>query len=344
MEGNSLKLISKYRTYIMGFAALWILIFHAWTVVSEQYSFVWRIEYFIKKTGFAGVDIFFLVSGMGLVYAVEKYDVKRFYLRRFLNVYPAFFITGLIQIFTKEWDFITFLENVLCIHFFKINICQLLWFVPAILILYILFPWYYKLLKKFSSSEEFTICVLMVWLFLSIRLDGVLRLDVYGFTNRIPVFLMGVLIGKRLLKGDVEITRSKWRIIILGFLLGIYLSYYTNIKEQQFMVPMSNCCVPNFLIAVFGSILLAKFFWFLDNWLGRIGKGILTIFLLPGIASLELFCAQEEVGLLHDKLEISNVLIENIVVILFLVLIAVILYIVCKYIKTVLGKVLLQEG
>lgn len=338
MEGSSLKLISRYRTHIMGFAALWILIFHAWTVVSEQYSFVWRFEYFVKKTGFAGVDIFLLLSGMGLVYSIGKNNLKEFYLRRFLNIYPAFFITGIVLIFTRGWDLITFLENVLCIRFYTTSIYQLLWFVPAILTLYIVFPWYYKMLRKMGNAGEVTLCVIMIWMFLSICLEGTLREDLYGFTNRIPVFLVGVLIGEKLREGDIEITLLKWTVIIVGFLLGIYLSYYTNIKEQRFLVPVSNCCAPNLLMAIFGSILLARFFWVLEHYAHRIGKVILQLFLQAGTVSFEMYCAQEEVGLLREKLEIQSVLLENFVVFAIILIITGLLYALCRLLKAGIEK------
>ena len=35
MERNDLQLLNKYRSQIMGVAALWILIFHEWQIVTE---------------------------------------------------------------------------------------------------------------------------------------------------------------------------------------------------------------------------------------------------------------------------------------------------------------------
>lgn len=55
----------------MGFAALWILFFHEWQILSTPGSLWHEIEYFVKRIGFCGVDIFFLLSGMGMVYSSD---------------------------------------------------------------------------------------------------------------------------------------------------------------------------------------------------------------------------------------------------------------------------------
>lgn len=69
---NDLSLLFKYRKFLMGFAALWILMTHEWQIVTNETSFFFVTENFIKRIGFCGVDIFLLLSGMGLYYSLEK--------------------------------------------------------------------------------------------------------------------------------------------------------------------------------------------------------------------------------------------------------------------------------
>ena len=79
---NDLNLLFKYRKFLMGFAALWILMTHEWQIVTNETSFFFVTENFIKRIGFCGVDIFLLLSGMGLYYSLEKNPVSRFYYNR----------------------------------------------------------------------------------------------------------------------------------------------------------------------------------------------------------------------------------------------------------------------
>ena len=61
------RMLSKYRTELMGVAMLWVMFFHA----SDLDMGHWLLEW-IRAAGFGGVDIFILLSAMGLVLSVEK--------------------------------------------------------------------------------------------------------------------------------------------------------------------------------------------------------------------------------------------------------------------------------
>ena len=69
---HGLDLISKYRGAIMGFAALWILFFHEWVTLFVNNQVGVNIEGYLKRIGFCGVDIFLLLSGIGLTFAIRK--------------------------------------------------------------------------------------------------------------------------------------------------------------------------------------------------------------------------------------------------------------------------------
>ena len=45
---NDLSLLFKYRKFLMGFAALWILMTHEWQIVTNETSFFFVTENFIK--------------------------------------------------------------------------------------------------------------------------------------------------------------------------------------------------------------------------------------------------------------------------------------------------------
>lgn len=69
---HGLDLISKYRGAIMGFAALWILFFHEWVTLFVNNQVGVNIEGYLKRIGFCGVDIFLLLSGIGLTFAIPR--------------------------------------------------------------------------------------------------------------------------------------------------------------------------------------------------------------------------------------------------------------------------------
>lgn len=179
----------------MGFAALWILFFHEWVTLFVNNQVGVNIEGYLKRIGFCGVDIFLLLSGIGLTFAIRKGNVLTFYYRRIKRILLPFLVMAIIRCALEKWPIIEFWKNISGINFYTKSIYSFLWFVPAILTLYLFFPWYYKLFTKTKKPVLFFLCSLEVWLVFSLFVRETMRGDLYGFTNRIPVFLAGVLLG-----------------------------------------------------------------------------------------------------------------------------------------------------
>lgn len=325
-KNGTLNLISTWRGCIMGFAALWIWVNHEWIPVVDWVHGLGDVEFFIKRIGFVGVDFFFFLSGMGLVYAIERHSTAVFYQRRYARILPPFLLFGLVMIVSKHWTLGAYLKNVTGFNFFTLNIYSYLWFVPAISTLYLVFPLFYRFFRRARSKPVMIYGILLVWAILSILAEGRMREDLYGFTNRIPVFLVGVLAGWYARERDAAFTGEAWTACVLTLLLGLYLAYQTNYRGMSLLVPASNCCIPNLLIAVSGIPLLAKLFSLLDGLNNRVCKGILGIFKFYGGISLEFYCVQEWVGtvlnprltpLLRDPLvDLANLLASTLAAVL----------------------------
>lgn len=305
---NDLALISRYKKPLMGFAALMIYLFHQW-------EFQWlRPELspplldfavnFVQRIGFFGVDIFFLLSGMGLIYAIEKGSLISFYSRRIERVYPAFFISGLLHSLTMAWTATEFLKKVLLYDFFFVKIDSILWFVPAIIVLYLLFPLYYQGFKRAGSKSLFTAGAILIWLVASIGLTGILRVDFYSATNRIPVFLLGIYFGWYIKERDFSFKLRHGLIALLMLVSGLYLMYLTSYKDLFLLVPASNCCIPALLLAIPTVLIMAEIFALLDR--AAPTRWATKLFSFFGGISLELYCMHGLVdGALRPRLCIS---------------------------------------
>ncbi len=60
-------LISRYRSELMGFAMLWVMLFHCFHISIDQ-----PVLKAFKEIGFCGVDIFIVMSGMGQYISLAK--------------------------------------------------------------------------------------------------------------------------------------------------------------------------------------------------------------------------------------------------------------------------------
>ena len=63
----SYNVLSKYRTELMGAAILWVMLFHAFDLDLGFYLLNWG-----RAAGFGGVDVFILLSSMGLTMSLSR--------------------------------------------------------------------------------------------------------------------------------------------------------------------------------------------------------------------------------------------------------------------------------
>ncbi|MCQ2426267.1 MAG: acyltransferase [Lachnospiraceae bacterium] len=297
-ETNDLKRISTYRGALMGLAALWIYFFHLWTPLLSDVGAVAGIEKFLKRAGFCGVDIFLLLSGIGLTYAIGKTGLLKFWYRRVRRLIVPTLAIGIIRAIDETWTASAFIKNVSGWNFWFKSMYSFVWFVPAIVTLYLLFPLLWKAMTASSQKMLFLFGFLEVWLLLSLVLEGTLRADLYGFTNRIPVFVVGVFLGWTIQHKTVTYGLSGRLFLLATGILGVYLSYRSNFKGMRILVPTSNCCIPNLLMSVSFCGLFSDFFALIDST--KAGKAIqkvtLGILAFYGSFSLEFYVLQEWLG------------------------------------------------
>lgn len=295
MKENELNLINKYRTAIMGFAALWIYFYHEqgyeWCHVYFSPEIISRSFYFFKRIGYCGVDIFLLLSGIGLVYGIEKNSTLTFFRHRLERVFVPFFITGLIIALIEKWSVLTFIRKLFFYDFLFVDSNSFLWYIPSALILYLFFPLYYRQFKKSSNKFRFTFFCIATWFVFNLLFKDFIRNDMFRFTNRIPVFFVGILLGDYIRAANFSFGKRSWFVLCAAFFAGLYLSFLTVSRELFLFVPMSNFGIPAFLLGISATFFVAKLFYVIDKY--SIGACILKLFSFFGTISLEIYCVQD---------------------------------------------------
>ena len=211
------------KKFLQVIAAFQILFFHLWAPITST-----QIEQFVLKTAYVGVDMFFFLSAYSL--AGREIDYVPFLKDRVLKLYAKFaFFTLIMALFSKSFGVIRVVKSLTLIEFFQKGGGAFLWFIPAILILYIIYPLFLKWNSRFK-----VIWVLLIWLIAGVFSEHVLSYTaVFIFTNRIPVILAGYLFktyctGNRdaimpdnnKMNRTIQILRRSWILLIpLGVLL-----------------------------------------------------------------------------------------------------------------------------
>ena len=143
----------------MGFAMIIVMLFHVPLSRSDAF-------YGLMRCGNNGVDMFLFLSGIGLWYSWTKPSsessfwekLRKFYFRRFLRLYPAWLIIASLYYIPQYWpngggyspNLFHLIANILVgWSFWRIDDLTF-WFVPAIMALYLIAPFYMRLIQRDS--------------------------------------------------------------------------------------------------------------------------------------------------------------------------------------------------
>lgn len=185
----------------MGFAILWIVLFHS--NLSFGATVMGRLFGFFKDIGYCGVDLFFFLSGLGLMYGwcVKKYPLPVFYKRRILRIIPIYWTVVSIHflyqgLFTDAIFTPLDIINQLFFLDFFINRNLHLWFIPSILLLYIVFPVLSKIMLSVRDKIRCLLiligaCIIASLLIIATHAGNFLLIGLV----RLPSFLIGMYIG-----------------------------------------------------------------------------------------------------------------------------------------------------
>lgn len=186
---------SNAKKGIAAFAALQILVFHCWIPVFSYVSALGNAERFLIAATYSGVDLFFFISAYSLASRpVENYTA--FIKNRTIKLMPLFIIALVFG------------------HF--------LWFIPSIMILYLVFPPLFKVCRKRPVISFFLL--LAGWAAITFLILGVIkpRQDIGIFLFRIPSMILGAyapFVWNRIPKG-LRLAGG-----IMLFAAGLILAY-----------------------------------------------------------------------------------------------------------------------
>lgn len=214
MKNKTFKILSDYRTIIMGIAMISIILFHYTEDCFYQVELYKGVTKIYKElVGSVGVDIFLLMSGLGMYYSLSKSDkIVEFYKKRLVKIIIPYLI---IAIPTLIWtciktnlDITYFLKEILFINLIN-GESKLYWYIIFILFCYVISPIIYEHIKTTKNRQD--------------------------IANKIMVLCIGnTLLNLLLLRYSPTIFEN-FNIMILRltpFFIGFYLGYLSYKKEK----------------------------------------------------------------------------------------------------------------
>ena len=214
----------KNKKVIMSFSALMIIIFHLWINITKPNTNIYLIETYLRYIGYIGVDIFFFLSA----YSLAKNEIDNylnFIYKRFKKIYLKFIIFGVIAFFFNKWSFLKLLKIIFGIEFLTKGGGSFLWFIPAIMIIYVFLPLYKKLDNKYKIITP--IITIITYLILVITLSINKKTTLLIFINRIPIILLGYYFSKLKIFEKLQKNNLLYYCIALCLtIFGLFFNYY----------------------------------------------------------------------------------------------------------------------
>ena len=245
--------ISRYRAEQMGAAMLFVILFHVALDRGDPF-------YGLRRCGNVGVDIFLFLSGVGLWFSWTKTpNVRHFYRRRLMRIVPTWivcalafylpdylgarrFSTSLVDLIgdvTINWDF--WLHDELTF-----------WYVPAIMALYLIAPWYMRLIERHTAYRWLPLlmvvwCVMVQWVLPIHNTVGHLEI----FWSRVPIFFIGINVGEMVRTRQRLPSDSVWLLLltfVMTFGTCLYLEQVRHgnfplFVERMLYIPFTICSV-----------------------------------------------------------------------------------------------------
>lgn len=307
------QLLSEYRSELMGLAMLWIMLFHAYAFHFNQ-AFLDLIKY----SGFLGVDLFILLSGLGLgksLFSRETTPLAPYYLKRFVRIMPAYWLVvglyslylllrGAISLATLGWNLS------LLYYWFHIP-GSFNWYVSALLAFYLIAPFYTRFLRNRKRKEWIT-AFTFVFSYLLYRGAILLGVDyLQDFIFRIPPFAIGILVGYYICS---EKHLSLRHCVLMAALAvgGVILAIL--LYKRVFYI--SPCYIFSIFILQICILLAALFKFLRSRWICRclseLGKCSLEIYLFNVIVTREFSTRPSVMGLSNKRLALCYLILYSV--------------------------------
>lgn len=282
--------ISRFRGELMGAAMLFIILFHV--ALPREDAF-----FGLRRMGNVGVDMFLFLSGIGLWFSWTKNpDVRHFFVRRYLRIYPAWLIIACLFYIPRFeggdlWAWVDLVGDISINWDFWLHDELNFWYIPATMMLYLFAPGYMELIKRHPIYRWLPV-VMIMWCILVQYVTpihhAVGHLEI--FWSRVPIFFIGINMGEMVRSRRQPPPDAVWLLLItflMTFGTCLYLEQVRHglfplFVERMLYIPFTVCSV----------LVMNRIFRRTPEWVNR-------SFRMVGMLSLEAYLIHIHFVLVH---------------------------------------------
>lgn len=280
---NGYQRISQYKAHLMGMAVMVVvyghlLYYHSGLMNYEDLNFT---EWYTLGS----VEMFIFISGFGIYQSLKRNrDAYTFYGRRLQRLLPSYLpvmaVFCLFGMLFREMRVGEAVGNLTTFGWWFQLPNQFNWYVPAIIVLYLLSPLFFDCLERLGKKN------ILVFFALFILIVSGWRSNLLMAVTRFPTYYLGMYFGKKYYEGAAPTKKQLWIWTLVGiaamtvvpyfFLIGRRYLWYYGMYWILFFFSTPAC--------MFGVTKLLE--WQEKNALGR---GVNRIWSFLGTRSFEIY-------------------------------------------------------
>lgn len=272
--------ISRFRGELMGAAMLFIILFHV--ALPREDAF-----FGLRRMGNVGVDMFLFLSGIGLWFSWTKNpDVRHFFVRRYLRIYPAWLIIACLFYIPRFeggdlWAWVDLVGDISINWDFWLHDELTFWYVPAIMALYLAAPWYMRLVQSRPVYRWLPLlmviwCVMVQWVLPIHHAVGHIEI----FWSRVPIFFIGINFGEMVRTRRQLSSDAVWLLLVTFLMTFGTCLYLEQVRHGQFPLFVERMLYIPFTVCT--VLVMNRIFRRTPQWVNR-------LFRFVGALSLEAY-------------------------------------------------------
>lgn len=274
--------ISRFRAEQMGAAMLFVILFHVALDRGDPF-------YGLRRCGNVGVDIFLFLSGVGLWFSwVKTPDVLRFYRRRLLRIVPtwivvatAFYLSDYLGARRFSHSIVDLIGDITINWDFWLHDELTFWYVPAIMVLYLVAPWYMRLVQSRPVYRWLPLlmviwCVMVQWVLPIHHAVGHIEI----FWSRVPIFFIGINFGEMVRTRRQLSSDAVWLLLVTFLMTFGTCLYLEQVRHGQFPLFVERMLYIPFTVCT--VLVMNRIFRRTPQWVNR-------LFRFVGALSLEAY-------------------------------------------------------
>lgn len=256
------------------------------------------LYHYLKQNAGFGVDMFLLLSGIGLYFSISKENVslKDYYKHRAIRIFPIYALVILVvSIIKGNYDVCAYLLKVTTIGWWINGSCYD-WFIPTIVLLYAVFPLFYDIILKRNRmvgirGGQIAVVIMYISIILFVPYDSDFQMIL-----RFPIFFLGTVLGKIIKENEGMCTKKSFFcalgfMFFIGLALSVYAFIYCNPSCGLMEVPELKktgwLFIPYIFMVTFFCLMLCslfemKFSYRILLFLKNVGIMSIEIYLLHG--------------------------------------------------------------